>query len=154
MISNFVISSVRSRPKLKQHLQTVLEHLGYAADWVRVLIYQRCFSFVRSLGPERLDVFANFRGAQWRGRFAFRYIWAPSTLNSTFATSPSCTEIKPPFPAGPALSAPSTSYSSLPAKPNRTPADRTQLAAALLGHEDRVQPPRAQLGEACYSVPR
>src|SRR3954454_9601086 len=73
MISDFVISSVPSRPKLKQHLQTVLEHIGYnTTDWVRVVMYQRCFSFVRSLGPERLDVLEISAGPQWRGRFAFR----------------------------------------------------------------------------------
>ena len=73
MISDFVISSVRSRPKLKKHLRTALKHVGYdTTDWVRVVMYQRCFSFVRDLGPERLDVLEISAGPQWRDRFVFR----------------------------------------------------------------------------------
>jgi len=68
-----VISFVRSRPNLKSSLQGVLDFLGYeTTDWVRVVMYRRCFEFVRSLQPESLEVLEVSAGPHWRRAFSFR----------------------------------------------------------------------------------
>lgn len=68
-----VISFVRSRPKFKSSLRHVLESLGYeTTDWVRIVMYRRCFAFVRTLVPERLDVLEVSAGPQWQRAFSFR----------------------------------------------------------------------------------
>jgi len=40
-------------------------------DWIRVVMYEECFRFVQSLGPEQLDVLEISAGPQWRRRFSF-----------------------------------------------------------------------------------
>jgi SAM-dependent methyltransferase len=68
-----VVSFLRGRPKLKSTLRRVLERVGYeTTDWVRVVMYNRCFEFIRSLQPEHLDVLEVSAGPHWRRAFSFR----------------------------------------------------------------------------------
>jgi SAM-dependent methyltransferase len=65
-MSSAILSYVRSNPQLKERLRSYLGAVGYdATDWVRVVMYRRCFEFIRSLGPERLDVLEISAGPQW-----------------------------------------------------------------------------------------
>ena len=66
-------SLVRSRPALKLRARNLLQRLGYdTADWMRIVMYRRCFEFVRALGPDRLDVLEVSAGPQWSREFKFR----------------------------------------------------------------------------------
>ncbi len=57
MVDEALTSLARSRPALKQRVREMLNRFGYeTADWMRIVMYRRCFEFVRELGPERLDV--------------------------------------------------------------------------------------------------
>ncbi|MDQ6704215.1 MAG: class I SAM-dependent methyltransferase [Pseudomonadota bacterium] len=47
--------------------------MGYeTADWVRVVMYRRCFEFIRQLEPSTLDVMEISAGPQWVREFNFR----------------------------------------------------------------------------------
>jgi SAM-dependent methyltransferase len=73
MISEALTSFMRPRPRLKARLRTVLHGIGYdTADWMRIVMYRRCFAFLRSLGPDRLDVLEISGGPQWIREFTFR----------------------------------------------------------------------------------
>lgn len=73
MINDTILSAVRSHPGVKKRLIRALTSIGYdTTDWVRVIMYQRCFTFVQSLGPEGLDALEISAGLQWRTRFVFR----------------------------------------------------------------------------------
>lgn len=68
-----IVSYVRSRPNLKTGLARRLRSIGYdTTDWVRVVMYEKCFSFVRELGPSNLDVLEISAGPQWSREFRFR----------------------------------------------------------------------------------
>ena len=72
MLSESAISWLRSNTDRKERLRRVAGFLGYeATDWVRVIMYQRCFEFIRSLGPERLDVLEISAGPQWVRELTF-----------------------------------------------------------------------------------
>jgi len=67
-----LISFVRSRPELKARLKRILKFVGYdTTDWLRVVMYRDCFSFVRGLGPEKLDALEISAGPQWIREFTF-----------------------------------------------------------------------------------
>ena len=73
VIDEALTSFARGRPGLKTQLQSWLRRLGYdTSDWMRIVMYRRCFEFVRSLGPENLDVLEISAGPQWSREFAFR----------------------------------------------------------------------------------
>jgi hypothetical protein len=40
-------------------------------DWLRVIMYRRCFSFIENIRPETLDVLEISGGSQWRRKFKF-----------------------------------------------------------------------------------
>jgi SAM-dependent methyltransferase len=47
--------------------------IGYeTADWLRIVMYNSCFDFVKGLDPARLDVLEIAAGPQWRRSFSFR----------------------------------------------------------------------------------
>jgi len=72
-IDGALTSLARSQPALKQRLRELLNRLGYdTADWMRIVMYRRCFEFVRALGPEQLDVLEISAGPQWAREFKFR----------------------------------------------------------------------------------
>jgi SAM-dependent methyltransferase len=63
------VSSDATRGRLK----SVLKGLGFdTTDWVRVIMYRRCFEFIRTLDPQNLDVLEISGGPQWRRVFKFR----------------------------------------------------------------------------------
>ena len=73
MIDEALASLARSRPALKQRLGDLLKRIGYdTADWMRIVMYRRCFEFIRTLGPEKLDVLEISAGPQWAREFTFR----------------------------------------------------------------------------------
>lgn len=73
MIAETLTQFARSRPGLKSRLGALAARLGYdGADWMRIVMYRRCFEFVRSLDPEALDVLEISAGPQWAREFAFR----------------------------------------------------------------------------------
>lgn len=73
MISEAITSLTRPRPLLKARLRAALHSIGYdTADWMRIVMYQRCFAFLRTLGPERLDALEISSGPQWTREFTFR----------------------------------------------------------------------------------
>jgi SAM-dependent methyltransferase len=73
LISEAVTALVRPMPQLKARLRAVLHGVGYdTADWMRIIMYLRCFAFLRSLHPERLDVLEISGGPQWTREFTFR----------------------------------------------------------------------------------
>jgi SAM-dependent methyltransferase len=50
-----------------------LSKIGFdTTDWVRVVMYRRCFEFIRSLGSDSLDVLEIASGPQWRREFKFK----------------------------------------------------------------------------------
>jgi SAM-dependent methyltransferase len=66
---NSWLSDEPFRLKLKQ----TLNKIGFdTTDWVRVVMYRRCFEFIRELGPERLDVLEIAAGPQWKRVFQFQ----------------------------------------------------------------------------------
>jgi SAM-dependent methyltransferase len=57
----------------RERVRRLLNAVGFkTTDWVRLIMYQRCFDFIRSLGPEKLDVMEISAGPQWRREFNFR----------------------------------------------------------------------------------
>jgi hypothetical protein len=73
MIGEAVTSWARSAPRVKARLRRALHAIGYdTADWMRIVTYQQCFSFVRDLGPKGLDVPEISAGRQWSREFVFR----------------------------------------------------------------------------------
>lgn len=65
--------AIRARPEFKAKLKSMLDAVGYdTTDWVRVVMYQRCFDFIRTLKPETLDALEISGGNQWRRQFSFK----------------------------------------------------------------------------------
>jgi SAM-dependent methyltransferase len=85
------ISFVRSRPSLKSFLRGILNSIGYdTTDWVRVVMYRRCFAFVQGLQPGRLDVLEVSAGPHWRRAFAFK-----SYIGTDYPGYDICAEVLP-----------------------------------------------------------
>ena len=62
-----------SAPSRRAWLKFLMNKVGFdTTDWVRVVMYERCFSFIRSLGPEQLDALEISAGPQWKRNFQFR----------------------------------------------------------------------------------
>lgn len=59
---------------LKRKLEEkILFPLGFLnVHWTRVIQYRECFAFIRTLGPEHLDVLEISAGHYWREEFAFK----------------------------------------------------------------------------------
>jgi SAM-dependent methyltransferase len=73
MISAAAIAWARAHPALKERLRRALRAIGYdTSDWMRVVMYRRCFAFIADLGPERLDVLEISAGPHWAREFRFR----------------------------------------------------------------------------------
>jgi SAM-dependent methyltransferase len=59
-------------PQARSKIRVLLNTIGFdTTDWVRVVMYRRCFEFIRTLQPESLDVLEIGAGPQWRRRFQF-----------------------------------------------------------------------------------
>jgi len=73
MLTARMIALAQSRPGLKERLRKVAAAAGYdVTDWVRVVMYEQCFAFLRALGPERLDALEISAGPHWRRALNFR----------------------------------------------------------------------------------
>src|SRR5690349_17344304 len=73
MIAEAITGWARSQPQVKDRLRRVFRAAGYdTTDWMRIVMYRRCFEFVRSLGPETLDALEISAGPQWVRQFTFR----------------------------------------------------------------------------------
>ena len=82
---------LRSRPELKDRLRRTLQAVGYETDdWVRVVMYRDAFSFIRGLGPEKLDTLEISGGVQWRREFEFK-----SYLSTEYPGFDVCAETLP-----------------------------------------------------------
>jgi SAM-dependent methyltransferase len=58
---------------VRDRLRAMLNKLGFdTTDWVRVVMYRRCFEFIQTLGPDMLDVLEISAGPQWKRAFRFR----------------------------------------------------------------------------------
>jgi SAM-dependent methyltransferase len=63
-----LLSDESSRLKIRQGLKNI----GFdTTDWVRVVMYRRCFEFIHNLGPPDLDVLEIAAGPQWKRVFNF-----------------------------------------------------------------------------------
>jgi SAM-dependent methyltransferase len=68
-----VADSILSNESSRANLKAILNRFGFdTTDWVRVIMYRRCFEFIRSLGPEKLDALEISGGPQWKRAFNFR----------------------------------------------------------------------------------
>jgi SAM-dependent methyltransferase len=57
----------------RTRLKTLFNKIGFeTTDWIRVIMYRRCFEFINRLGPEKLDVLEISAGPQWKRAFKFR----------------------------------------------------------------------------------
>jgi SAM-dependent methyltransferase len=73
MLVRSLLEPVLSNPASRSRLKRVLTEVGYdTTHWVRVIMYERCFAFIRSVGPETLDALEISAGPQWRREFKFR----------------------------------------------------------------------------------
>ena len=73
MLGSAALNAVRSRPALKEKLRRLLPSIGYdPTDWVRVVMYQECFEFIRKLGPDRLDALEISAGPNWKRELRFK----------------------------------------------------------------------------------
>jgi SAM-dependent methyltransferase len=73
----FIFESHLKISKSVQMQRATLKHLlnrvGFdTTDWIRIVMYERCFEFVRSLGPQQLDALEISAGPQWARQFQFR----------------------------------------------------------------------------------
>lgn len=72
MLSAAALTAIRSRPGLKENLRKRLIAVGYdPVDWVRTVMYQRCFDFIRSLDPAKLSALEISAGPQWKRDLEF-----------------------------------------------------------------------------------
>ena len=70
--SSFAPAAFRG-PEARSKIRNLLGKVGFdTTDWVRVVMYRRCFEFIRSMGPEKLDVLEIAAGPQWRREFKFK----------------------------------------------------------------------------------
>lgn len=57
----------------RERMRRLLNSVGFkTTDWVRLVMYERCFDFIRSLRPETLDALEISAGPQWRREFEFK----------------------------------------------------------------------------------
>jgi SAM-dependent methyltransferase len=57
----------------RARFKSILKKFGFdTTDWVRVVMYRRCFEFICTLKPESLDVLEISGGPQWRRAFNFK----------------------------------------------------------------------------------
>jgi SAM-dependent methyltransferase len=57
----------------RETLKKLLNSVGFdTTDWVRVVLYQKSFEFLRSLGPENLEALEISAGPQWKRAINFK----------------------------------------------------------------------------------
>lgn len=70
---NSVHKYLLSNSKVRETAKSVLVSFGYdLTQWARVVMYEKCFEFVRSLGPEHRDVLEISAGPYWVNALTFK----------------------------------------------------------------------------------
>ena len=88
VLAEIITGSFRPRPSTRARVRVWLNRIGYdTTDWVRVVMYRRCFDFIRALGPGKLDALEISSGPQWKREFAFK-----SYTTTEFPDFDICTE--------------------------------------------------------------
>ncbi|SRR6266851_3550046 len=73
MISRRSILPLISKSIIKAEAKAILKATGFnPTQWARVVMYEECFEFIRSLHPERLDVLEISGGGHWQAAFDFK----------------------------------------------------------------------------------
>lgn len=73
MLTETLLDPLWQRPALWEKLRGLARRTGYdTTDWVRTVMYERCFEFVETLGPDKLDVLEISGANQWTRKFTFR----------------------------------------------------------------------------------
>src|SRR6266550_7120946 len=61
-----------AQESFRVRLKSILGKVGFdTTDWLRVVMYGRCFEFIRGIQPETLNVLEISGGPQWRRTFNF-----------------------------------------------------------------------------------
>ena len=72
---HLVLDALQKRPALREKLRSAIRQIGYdTTDWVRSVMYERSFEFIRALGPERLNVLEISGGKSVDSRFQFQVL--------------------------------------------------------------------------------
>ena len=72
---HLVLDALQKRPALREKLRSAIRQIGYdTTDWVRSVMYERSFEFIRALGPERLNVLEISGGNESNSRFQFQVL--------------------------------------------------------------------------------
>ena len=67
-----IVEQFLSDESSRTELKAILKRVGFdTTDWLRVVMYRRCFEFINTLEPEKLDVLEIAAGPQWRRAFKF-----------------------------------------------------------------------------------
>lgn len=73
MTARELVNAIVTGPESRKNFKKLLNACGFdTTDWVRVVMYRRCFEFIRSLHPEKLDVLEISAGSQWKREFSFK----------------------------------------------------------------------------------
>jgi SAM-dependent methyltransferase len=73
MSNSIRANGIFSNGNFRDTAKKVLRATGFkTTHWVRVVMYERCFEFLRSLEPSELDVLEISAGAYWRESFDFK----------------------------------------------------------------------------------
>lgn len=68
-----IYEAVLSKPRVKEKAKRILGLVGYdLTPWARVVMYQECFKFVRSLRSENLEVLEISGGLAWQKALKFK----------------------------------------------------------------------------------
>lgn len=88
---HLVLDALQKRPALREKVRTAVRHVGYdTTDWVRSVMYERSFEFIRALGPEKLNVLEISGGNQWTRAFNFK-----SYKSTDYPAFDICSEVLP-----------------------------------------------------------
>jgi SAM-dependent methyltransferase len=72
MLTKSFLQSYLAEDSFRAKLKSALKKVGFdTTDWLRVVMYRRCFEFIRGIRPETLDVLEISGGPQWRRAFHF-----------------------------------------------------------------------------------
>lgn len=68
-----MVEPILSDQSRRDRLRAIFNKFGFdTTDWIRVVMYRRCFEFIQTLGPQNLDVLEISAGPQWKRAFKFR----------------------------------------------------------------------------------
>src|SRR5271169_988033 len=72
MLTKSFLQSYLTDEAFRGKLKSSLKKVGFdTTDWLRVVMYRRCFEFIRGIRPGTLDVLEISGGPQWRRALNF-----------------------------------------------------------------------------------